>query len=164
MIISFVSIFYGGDDSGVSMVFPHSELHIFLVITGKSLQFIDIEILAHHASHLSFRIHRITFLFYMSRNQHAWLAHIERLADALEAGGGGESLAASHHLEELLVVDAMEGERIIYHQFFRRIRLIPEEMETGMGMLLVPSLHILGKTGIQHVAHNVVAMMADDGG
>lgn len=32
-----------------------------------------------------------------------------------------------------------------------------------MGMLLVPSLHILGKTGIQHVAHNVVAMMTDDG-
>lgn len=32
-----------------------------------------------------------------------------------------------------------------------------------MGMFLVPSLHILGKTGIQHVAHNVVAMMADDG-
>ena len=88
---------------------------------------------------------------------------MERLADALEAGGGGESLAASHHLEELLVVDAMEGERIIYHQFFRRIRLIPEEMETGMGMLLVPRLHILGKSGIQHIAHDVVAMVADDG-
>ena len=43
------------------MVLPHSELHIILVITGKSLQFIDVEILAHHASHFSFCIHRITF-------------------------------------------------------------------------------------------------------
>ena len=57
----------------------------------------------------------------------------------------------------------MEGERIIHLQFFGRIGLIPEKMKMGMGMLLVPSLHILGKTGIQHVAHNVVAMMADDG-
>ena len=145
------------------MVLPHSELHILLIITGESLQFIDVEILAHHASHLSFRIHRIAFLFYMSRNQHAWLAHIERLADTLESGGGGESLATCHHLEELLVVDAMEGERIIHLQLFGRIWLIPEEMETGMGMLLVPRLYILSKSGIQHVAHDVVAMMADDG-
>lgn len=163
MIISIVSVFYGGDDSGISMVLPHSELHILLVITGESLQFIDVEILAHYACHLSFRIHRIAFLFYMSRNQHARLAHIERLADTLESGGGGECLAASHHLEELLVVDAMEGERFIHLQFFRRVWLIPEEMKLGMGMLLVPRLYILGKAGIQHVAHDVVAMMADDG-
>lgn len=139
MIISIVSVFYGGDDSGVSMVLPHSELHIFLIITGESLQFINVEILAHHACHLSFRIHRIAFLFYMSRNQHAGLAHIKRLADTLESGGSGECLAASHHLEELLVIDAMESERIIHLQFFGRIRLIPKEMELGMGMLLVPT-------------------------
>ena len=163
MIISIISVFYGGDDSGISMILPHSELHILLIITGESLQFIDIEILAHHASHLSFRIHRIAFLLHMSRNQHARLAHIECLADTLESGGSGECLAASHHLEELLVVDAMEGERIIYLQFFGCIWLIPEEMEMGMGMLLVPRLYILGKAGIQHVAHDVVAMMADDG-
>lgn len=128
------------------MVLPHSELHILLVITGKSLQFIDVEILAHHASHFSFCIHRITFLLHMSRNQHARLAHVECLADALKAGGGGESLAACHHLEEFFVVDAMEGERIIHLQFFGRIWLIPKEMETGMGMLLVPRLYILGKS------------------
>ena len=128
MIISFVSIFYGGDDSGVSMVFPHSELHILLVITDKRLQFIDVEIIAHHASHFSFRIHRITFLLHMSRNQHARLAHVKRLADSLESGGGGECLSASHHLEKLLVVDAMKTECIIHLQFFGRIGLIPEEM------------------------------------
>ena len=27
----------------------------------------------------------------------------------------------------------------------------------------MPSLHILGKTGIQHITHDVVTMMADDG-
>ena len=163
MIISIVSVFNSCDDAGISMVLPHSELYIFLVITGKSLQFIDIEIIAHHTSHFSFRIHRITFLLYMSRNQHARLAHVECLADTLESSSGGECLAASHHLEELLVVDAMEGERIIHLQFFGRIRLIPEEMETGMGMLLVPRLYILGKAGIQYIAHDVVAMMADNG-
>ena len=31
MIISFVSVFYGGDDSAFSMVLPHSELYILLV-------------------------------------------------------------------------------------------------------------------------------------
>lgn len=163
MIISIVSVFYGGNDSAFSMVLPHSELHILLVITGKSLQFIDVEILAHHASHFSFCIHRITFLLHMSRNQHARLAHVECLADALKAGGGGESLAACHHLEEFFVVDAMEGERIIHLQFFGRIWLIPKEMETGMGMLLVPRLYILGKSGIQHIAHDVITMVADDG-
>ena len=97
----------------------------------------------------------------MGRNQHAGFAHIQRLAYTLKSRRCGVSPAASHHPQELHVVEPMESERVVHLQLLRSIGLVPEEMQMSVWVFSMPRLHILSKSRVEHIAHDIVAMMAD---
>ena len=163
MIICFVSVFYGCQDAAVGVIFPHSELHILLIVVGEGLQLVDVEIVAHHSRHLPLGVYGVAFLLHMGRNQHAGFAHIQRLAHTLKSRRCGVSPAASHHFQKLHVVEPMESERVVHFQLLRSVGLVPEEVQMSVGVFRVPRLHILSKSRVEHIAHDIVAMMADCG-
>ena len=57
----------------------------------------------------------------------------------------------------------MESQCVVHLQFLGSVGLVPEEVQMSVGVFRVPRPHILCESRVEHIAHDIVAMMADRG-
>jgi len=98
----------------------------------------------------------IDLLFQVRGDEHDGLIQIERFADRLESGRGDVTAAASHVMEELLIVDAVKRQRVVHPEFRRGVTLVPEEMQADVRVGVVPAAHFVLKALIEHIAEDVI--------
>lgn len=155
-------LFKASDDAGSGIILPEAEVNILLISTCELQETGEIEAVGPNTYAFVLGIRNIAFLLDMCGNHQCRLAHVECLADRLEATRRGVSLTVGKALKEGLIIDKMERERIINLRDCLSTFLIPEEAEVYFRMLAVPGDDRIGKARIKNITRDVIAMMTWD--
>ena len=97
-------------------------------------------------------------LFYMCRNHQDRFPEIHCFAYRFKSCRAGICLASCHLPEKDRIIQLIERQGIIYSFYRLFFPSVPEEPERYVRIFFVPLVYILGKSGINHIAMDIIML------